>query len=446
MKKAKILTPIPGPRSRAVVADEQRHLAPGLQGFALWAGVAMARGEGSTLTDVDGNTFVDLIGGIGVNALGHCHPRYVAALQQQAATLTVGSFTSEPRARLVQEVCELAPRGLDRLQLYSGGSEAVESALRLARQHTGRTEVVGFWGGFHGKTAGAAAFLGNPARQGLGPLPPGATLVPYADCYRCPFGLSRPSCGLACADFARKAIRSQPAGPVAAVLAEPMQGTAGNVVPPPEFLCAVAEAAHEVGALFIADEMITGFGRTGLPWGVDHSGARPDVVTLGKGFGSGFPVSGVLTSSAVAQAKPWSNPSGASSSYGGNPLAAAAALASVSTIREERLWENAARVGEAMLTELRCLGERLPFVGEVRGAGLFLGVELVKDRETREPLDLGVMRGVYSECLRRGLLAMTYTPHVRLQPALTIDRDTALEGISILGEVLADLEARGGWR
>jgi len=446
MKKAKILTPIPGPRSREIVAAEQRHLAPGLQGFALWAGIAMARGEGSTLTDVDGNTFVDLIGGIGVNALGHCHPRYVAALQAQAATLTVGSFTSEPRARLVQEVCELAPAGLDRLQLYSGGAEAVESALRLARQHTGRSEVVGFWGGFHGKTAGAAALLGTPARQGLGPLPAGATLVPYADCYRCPFGLERKSCGLACAEFARQAIRSQPAGPVAAVIAEPMQGTAGNVIPPPEFVAAVAEAAHEVGALFIADEMITGFGRTGRTWGVDHSGARPDVVTLGKGFGSGFPVSGVLTRSEVAQAKPWSNPSGASSSYGGNPLAAAAALASVSTIREERLWENSARVGEAMLSELRRLEERLPFVGEVRGAGLFLGIELVKDRRSREPLDLGVMRGVYAECLRRGLLAMTYTPHVRLQPALTIDLDTALEGISILGEVLSDLAARGGWR
>src|SRR5512137_757828 len=136
MKRVRIQTPIPGPRSREVVDAEQRHLAPGLQGFALWAGVAMAKGEGSTLTDVDGNTYVDLIGGIGVNALGHCHPRYVAALKSQAEKLTVGSFTSEPRADLVNEVCQMAPAGLDRLQLYSGGAEAVESALRLARHHT----------------------------------------------------------------------------------------------------------------------------------------------------------------------------------------------------------------------------------------------------------------------------------------------------------------------
>lgn len=444
--KSLIRTPIPGPRSREVVAREQRHLAPGLQGFALWAGIAMERGEGSTLTDVDGNRYVDLIGGIGVNSLGHCHPRYVATLAEQAAKLTVGSFTSVPRADLVGEVCQLAPAGLDRLQLYSSGAEAVESALRLARQHSGRREVMGFWGGFHGKTAGAAALLGTPARQAFGPLPAGATLIPYADCYRCPFALEYPSCGLACAEFARKALRAQPAGPVAAVIAEPMQGTAGNVVPPAEFLPAVAGSAREVGALFIADEMITGFGRTGRPWGVDHSGVRPDVCTIGKGFGSGFPVSGVLTRTEIAQARPWSNPSGASSSYGGNALAAAAALCAVRTIRDERLWENAERVGAEMVAELRRMQERYPFVGDVRGAGLFIGVELVKDRRTREPLDTQTMRQVFSGCLQRGLLAMTYSPHIRLQPALTIDRETALEGLSILDEVFRDLGASGSWR
>ncbi|HEY7726578.1 MAG TPA: aminotransferase class III-fold pyridoxal phosphate-dependent enzyme [Anaeromyxobacteraceae bacterium] len=441
-----IRTRIPGPRSQEIVAEERRHLAPGLQGFALWAGVAMDRGQGSTLTDADGNVYVDLIGGIGVNALGHCHPRHVAAIAEQAGRLAVGSFTSAPRAALVNEVCALAPAGLDRLQLYSSGAEAVESALRLARQRTGRTEVVGFWGGFHGKTAGAAALLGTQARQGLGPLPAGATLVPYADCYRCPFGLARPSCALACADFARRAIRAQAAGPVAAVVAEPMQGTAGNVVPPPEFVAAVAEAAREAGALFVADEMITGFGRTGRRWGVDHSGARPDVVTIGKGFGSGFPVSGVLARDEVTRAKPWSDPSGASSSYGGNPLAAAAALASVRTIAGERLWENAERVGGEMLEALRRMQERYPFVGDVRGAGLLLGLEVVRDRDTREPVDRAVMQEVFQECLRRGLLAMVYTPHVRIQPALTIDRETALEGLAVLDEVFRGLAESGRWR
>lgn len=445
MDKVHIQTDIPGPRSREIVNREQQHLAPGLQSFALWAGIAMERGRGSYLTDVDGNTYVDLIGGIGVNALGHCHPKYVKAITEQAQKLTVGSLTSQPRAELVHQVAEIAPPGLDRLQLYSGGAEAVESALRLARAHTKRQDIVGFWGAFHGKTAGAMSLMGSEARHGLGPFLPGTTLIPYADCYRCPFGLSYPSCGVACADFARKAIKAQSAGPVAAVIVEPMQGTAGNVIPPPEFLPAVAEATRKAGALLIADEMITGFGRTGKVWGVEHTGTRPDIVALGKGFGSGFPVSGVLTGTEVAQAAPWSKPSGSSSSYGGNPLASAAALASVRTIREEKLWENAARVGAFMLEELKQMQERYPFIGDVRGLGLLLGIEIVRDRQTKEPVKSSVMKEVYLQCLKRGLLAMSYSPHIRLQPALTIDRGAASEGLAILDEVFQELHHSGGW-
>jgi len=446
MGQVRIQTEIPGPRSKELVAKEQEHLAPGLQGFALWAGVAMDTGLGSYLTDVDGNRYVDLIGGIGVNALGHCHPKYVAALTEQSQKLTVGSLTSAPRAELMHQVADMAPNGLDKLQLYSGGAEAVESALRLARVYTGRQDVMGFWGGFHGKTAGAMALMGSEARHGFGPFPPGTTQVPYADCYRCPFGLKYPSCGLACAEFMRKALKQQAQGPVAAVIAEPMQGTAGNIIPPPEFLPAVADVAHEAGALFIADEMITGFGRTGKPWGVDHSGAKPDIVTLGKAFGSGFPVAGVLTREEIAKTKPWSNPSGASSSYGGNPLASAAALASVRTIREEKLWENAAKVGAFMLEQLKGMQERYPFIGEVRGAGLFLAIEVVKDRTTKEPVSSAVMREVYMSGVRRGLLAMTYSPHIRLQPALTITREAAAEALGLLDEVFRELHESGRWR
>jgi 4-aminobutyrate aminotransferase-like enzyme len=446
MARVKLQTEIPGPKSKSVVAHEQQHLAPGLQGFALWAGVAMDHGSGSTLTDVDGNTFVDLIGGIGVNALGHCHPNYVKALTEQTAKLTVGSFTSGPRAELVHEVCDLAPNGLDRLQLYSGGAEAVESAIRLSRCYTKRTEIVGFWGGFHGKTAGAMALMGSEQRHGFGPFPAGTTQIPYADCYRCPFGLSYPSCGLACAEFARKALKAQPMGPVAAVIVEPMQGTAGNVIPPKEWLKAIEEATHEIGALFIADEMICGFGRTGKKWGSDHSGAKPDIVTLGKAFGSGFPVSGVLTRSEIANTEPWSKPSGASSSYGGNPLASAAALASVKTIREEKLWDNARDVGAKMLSAMQAMKEKYPFVGEVRGEGLFLALELVKDRKTKEPVASSVMKGVYTSGVKKGLLAMSYSPHIRLQPALNIDADTALEGLSILDAVFGELAQSGAWK
>ncbi len=446
MAKVFLETEVPGPRSRALVEREARHLAPGLQSFALWAGVAMDHGQGSYLTDVDGNTFVDLIGGIGVNSLGHAHPGYVQALTAQVAKLTVGSFTSAPRAQLMDAVAAVAPAGLDRLQLYSGGAEAVESALRLARAKAGRLDVVGFWGGFHGKTAGVMSLMGSEAKHGFPPLLPHTTSIPYADCYRCPFGLQYGNCGIACAEFARKALKTQPQGPVAAVLVEPMQGTAGNVIPPPEFLPAVADAAREVGALLVVDEMITGFGRTGRRWGIDHTpGVAPDVVTLGKGFGSGFPVSGLLTRTDIAETPPWNLPSGASSSYGGNPLAAAAALATVTTIERERLWENAETVGRFMLGRLQHLQERFPFIGDVRGKGLLLGIEMVRDRKTREPISAGVMKDVYLSGLRRGLLAMTYSPRIRLQPALTIDEASADEALGLLAEVFGELERSGRW-
>ncbi len=446
MKRVELKTPVPGPRSREVVQSEQRHLAPGLQSFALWAGVAMDHGCGSYLTDVDDNTYVDMIGGIGVNALGHSHPKFVAAVQQQVARLSVGSFASQPRADLVNEVTALAPPGLDRLQLYSGGSEAVESAIRLARSHSKRTEIVGFWGGFHGKTAGAMGLMGSEARHNLGPFPSGTTQIPYADCYRCPFDLEYPSCGVACGEFARKAIKAQSAGPVAAVIVEPLQGTAGNLVPPREFLPIIAEAAKDAGALLIADEMITGFGRTGVRWGVDHSGVTPDIMTLGKAFGGGFPVSGVLATDAIAHAEPWAKPSGASSSYGGNALASAAALAAVRTIRDDKLWDNSATVGAFMLEELKAMQERYPFIGNVRGAGLFLGLDIVRDRKTKEPVSAAVMRGVFESALRRGLLAMLYTSRVRLQPALTISREAAAEALGLLDETFAELERSGRWQ
>ena len=446
MKRVQLKTPVPGPRSREVVQAEQQHLAPGLQSFALWAGVAMDHGCGSYLTDVDDNTYVDMIGGIGVNALGHSHPKFVAAVQQQVARLSVGSFASQPRADLVNEVTELAPPGLDRLQLYSGGSEAVESAIRLARSHSKRTEIVGFWGGFHGKTAGAMGLMGSEARHNLGPFPSGTTQIPYADCYRCPFDLEYPSCGVACGEFARKAIKAQSAGPVAAVIIEPLQGTAGNLVPPREFLPIIADAAKDAGALLIADEMITGFGRTGVRWGVDHSGVTPDIMTLGKAFGGGFPVSGVLAKNAIAHAEPWAKPSGASSSYGGNALASAAALAAVRTIRDDKLWDNSATVGAFMLDELKAMQERYPFIGNVRGAGLFLGIDIVKDRKTKEPVPAAVMRGVFESALRRGLLAMLYTSRVRLQPALTISREAAAEALGLLDETFAELDRSGRWQ
>jgi 4-aminobutyrate aminotransferase-like enzyme len=444
-QKVHLKTLVPGPKSRELRARESEHIAPGLQGYAITSGVAVTEARGTAVTDADGNVLLDFIGGIGVNALGHSHPVFVEALQKQVAKASVGSFTSEARVDLVGRVASHAPvPGMHRLQLYSSGAEAVESALRLAKSHTGKSELVSFWGGFHGKTMGALSLMGSDFKDGLGPMVPGSHIVPYADCYRCPLKLTHPSCGVACADVARKQVKMQSTNRVAAIIVEPMQGTNGNVIPPDDFLPAVRSIADEMGALLIADEMITGFGRTGKYWGIDHSGVRPDIITLGKAFGGGFPLSGVLTTDAIASAKPWANPSGSSSSYGGNPLGAAAGAASLRIIDDEKLVENARVVGEHMLAELRPFVDDFPFVGEVRGRGLFIGLELVADKKTRVPLAKSITTRIYEECVKRGLLTMAYAPRVRLQPALTIDRATASNGIAILREVF-ELAKQGGW-
>ena len=446
-QRPRLVTRVPGPRSAALREREDAHLAPGIQGYAVMAGIAVERAVGSAITDVDGNTFLDVIGGIGVNALGHAHPAVVEAIQTQVARASVGSLTAEARVDLVERVASHAPaKKLHRLQLYSGGAEAVESALRLARCHTGKYEMVSFWGGFHGKTHGALSLMGSAFKEGLGPMVPGSHLVPYADCYRCPVKLSPERCDLACLDLARKQVKAASAGAVAAVIVEPMQGTAGNVIPPDAWLRGVADLAKDLGALLIADEMITGFGRTGRYWGIEHSGVTPDIVTVGKAFGGGFPLSGLLTTDEISRAKPWSAPSGSSSSYGGNPLGAAAGAAALRAIDDEALVDNARDVGAALLAELAPFVERYPFVGEVRGRGMFLAIELVRDKATREPLPMGVTRAIFDRCVQHGLLAMTYAPRVRLQPALTLDAATARNAAGLLREVFDHVHSTGLWK
>lgn len=407
-----------------------------MQSFALQSGLAMARGIDSTLIDADGQEYIDFIAGIGVGSIGHCHPHYVEALKRQVEQLTFGSFATDTRARFLELLSTVTPEGLTRIQLFSGGAEAVEASLRLAHAATGKHEVIGFWGGFHGKTGGVLGLLGSDFKHHLGPFQPGRHLSPYADCYRCPLRLRYPECGIACAEFLRDVIRYQTSGEIGAIIVEPIQGTAGNVVPAEGFLRAVAGIAKEHDALLIVDEMLTGFGRTGAMWGCEHDAIAPDIMTVGKGMGGGFPMSGVISTDALTASKPWSNPSASSSSYGGNPLAAAAGLASLEVILKEDLAGNAARVGRAMLTRLEALKEKYRCVGEVRGRGLMLGLELVKDRTTREPLPRAITQALYQECLRRGLVAMTYSASVRINPPLVIREDTALAGLAILDEAL----------
>jgi 4-aminobutyrate aminotransferase/(S)-3-amino-2-methylpropionate transaminase len=445
-KKAPARATIPGPKSRALVEAESGLIAPGLQRIAQLSQLAMVEGRGCTLVDADGNEYLDFFAGVAVASLGHSHPRFVRGLVNQIERLAVGSFTTEPRLALLKLLAELAPGALKRTQLYSGGAEAVEAAIRLAKSYTKKHEVVGFWGGFHGKTGGVMGLIGDEWKQKWGPLAPGTHLVPYADCYRCPFKLKYPDCGMFCLDFIRQSLKTTTAGLIAAIIIEPIQGTAGNVVPPPEFLPGVAEIARENEALLIADEMITGFGRTGTMFGCDHTNTEPDVMTIGKGFGCGFPVTGLISTDEITASLPFAKPSSSSSSYGGNPLGAAAALTTLETIIDEELVDNAERVGAVLLHELRRLQDKYEFIGDVRGAGLLIGLDLVKDRSTKEPLASAVSEQIFLGALRRGLLLMGYFSRMRINPPLILTETEARDGVAILDEVFAEVARAGSYR
>ncbi len=433
-----------GPKSRALFQEEQNYIAPGLQTIALYAQLAVEGGTGALLRDVDGKEYLDLVAGIGVASLGYGHPDWAKAVAEQAAKTAVGSFTSAHRLNFLKTLASVTPQSLTRCQLYSSGAEAVEAALRLAKSKTGKFEVIGFWGGFHGKTLGVLGLLNDGFKNSYGAMAPGLHLSPYPDSRRCPLGASGPhDCGAHCLGFLREKIRRETTGAVAAIILEPVQGTNGNVVPPPGFFSGVRDIAREIGALFISDEMITGFGRTGRMFGCDHEGTIPDLMTIGKGFGGGFPVSGVVTSDETARAAPWSNPSGSSSSYGGNPLAAAACDATLQVILRDNLAENAAKVGAVMLEKLERLKAAQPLIGAVRGRGLMIGVDLVQPKSGK-PLDKAVCREVFEEGLKRGVLTMAYNPSLRINPPLVITQSEAVRGLDLLGEALDVVRRRRG--
>jgi len=432
---------LPGPRSARDFAAEARHLAPGTQSVALYSQLSIDRGEGALLWDVDGNRYIDLLAGVGVASLGYAHPRYVEAMARQLGRVHVGSFTTENRAHLVRLLAELAPGDLNRTQFYSSGAEAVEAAVRLAKAYTGKTEVVGFWGGFHGKTGGVLPLLSGDFKHALGPLMPGTYSSPYASCAACAFDKEPETCAWHCVSFLRKKLALETTANLAAILVEPIQGTAGNIVPPPGYLAQLRALADELGAVLICDEMITGFGRTGRMFAVEHEGIVPDMILVGKGFGGGFPMSGIIIRESVAFAKPWANPSGSSSSYGGNPMAAAAARVTIETILDEGLVEHSRRLGGLMLDELRRWEDEIPIVRRTRGRGLLLGMSLV-DPDTGAPLPKAQTRWIFDTLLRRGVLAMIYNPEVRLNPPLVIREAEAMEALAVMREVLVEAAQR----
>jgi 4-aminobutyrate aminotransferase-like enzyme len=427
----------PAVQQKSLFDAEQEFIAPGLQTIALLSELAIDHGAGATLTDVSGRTYLDLNAGVSVASLGHAHPRYVAAVSEQLKRVSVGSFTSKPRTELVRLIAELAPGDLTRTQFFSGGAEAVEAAIRLARSHTKRVDIIGFSGGFHGKTAGVLPISDIDWKAAVGPLSANQHIAPYPDTTR--FGGSAEQSAEAAVGELRRVIEEKAKGRPAAIVIEPIQGTAGNIVPPPGFLTAVRDISTEYGALLIADEMITGFGRTGAMFGCNHDGVVPDIMTVGKGMGGGFPVSAVISTDEIMAAEPFSLPSASSSSYGGNPLAAAAALVTIQTIVDDNLTANANVVGKLFRDGLRKIAQRHGTIANIRGRGLLIGFDLI-DRSDAGCL-LPKLRCVdfFKRCLAEGVIVMGYTPRVRVHPPLILSSAEAEQALAIFDRVLGEM-------
>ena len=405
---------------------ERTMLAPGIQRLAVESGIVLQSGSGSRLRDESGAEYIDWVAGMGVASIGHSHAHWARAVSAQASVSAVGSYTTRVRVRFLERMRAFAPVELDLIQLYSGGSEAVESAIRLAQESTGRRRIAHFSGSFHGKTRGALAVMGSAWKKPWGPYEDLNPLeLPFPDCGNCPLGLDAASCEYACVERV-ESLLSAARGETAALIFEPVQGTAGNIIPPPGFWARIEQICRRLDILMIADEMITGFGRTGRFWAIEHSGIRPDLLLAGKGMAGGFPISAILLSTQLARTAPhWSAVSGSSSSYGGNPMACAAALATLEVIDSEGLVRNAELRGELMLDLLQDLRKRRgDLINSVRGAGLLIGMDL------SESLDENDRKRLFQETLRQGVVTLAFSSRVRINPPLCISEPEVRESVA----------------
>ncbi len=439
----RMVTEAPGPQSKAMHERAARYMKGYSSQVRLFP-VVFKSGHGVTLTDVDGNTYIDFSSGIYVTGLGHCHPKVTEAVQKAAGELmNCHDYTTPIKMRLLEKVAEIAPgvgkKKLTGMQLYDSGTTAVEAGLRVCRAATGKLEFISFHRDFHGKTMGAVGLARLDVSQGL--RAPGFFLAPRGNCYRCEFRQTYPSCNLLCVDYIRTIIKEETAGRVAGIVLEPIQGWAGSVVPPDGWIQKIRALCDEMGILLFADEVLTCMARTGKMFAMEHWDTVPDVMTLGKGFGNGFPVTAMLVAEEHKEAI---EKISASTSYGGNPMACAAALASIEVIQEEDLCRRSAHLGDVLMKGMKKLQDRYAIVGEVRGKGCLLGIELVKDKQTKEPFD-EAGKLVYQKAFRKGLAWIPAGNCLRMSPPLIMDDDVALKGLSIIEEAIAETQKELGY-
>lgn len=434
-----IKTPLPGPEAAKVLALDHKYVSPSYtRDYPLVA----RRGEGMIVEDVDGNRFLDFSAGIAVVSTGHCHPDVVRAIQRQAETLIHMSGTDfyiPLLAELAEKMAQIAPGNFaKRVYFGNSGTEAVEAAMKLARYHTKRYRFIAFLGSFHGRTFGSLSLTASKAvqRNGFGPLLPGVSHVPYPNPYRCAIGHKPGECDCDPIGFIEKLFKTAvPPEEVAAIVVEPVQGEGGYLIPPRDFLRRLRSLADRHGILLIFDEVQCGMGRTGKMWACEHFGTVPDILVTAKGIASGMPL-GVMV--ARAEVMNW-GPGAHASTFGGNPVSCAAAMETIRLL-EEKYIANAARMGEYILARLANWPEKHPIVGDVRGLGLMVAVELVKSQQTREP-HLEARKKVVYRAFEKGVLLLGCGESaVRFMPPLIVEREQIDHALAVLERCISEAE------
>jgi 4-aminobutyrate aminotransferase len=435
-----IRTPLPGPRAQALIDRDTAVVSPSYtRGYPL----VIERGYGAMVEDVDGNVFLDCAAGIAVNSTGHAHPEVVRAITEQAGKflhMSGTDFYYEPQVRLAEELSAIVPiAGGSRSFFGNSGTEAIEACIKLARYSTGRQNIIAFLGGFHGRSMGSLSLTASKAiqRRGFGPLLPGVYHAPYADCYRCPLGLRSSDCAAECLDFIDHQLFVHLVSPdeVAAIVVEPIQGEGGYVVAPDQFMQRLRELTSTHGILLVDDEVQSGMGRSGRMFAIEYAGVEPDMVAIAKGIASGMPL-GVAAARKGLMAWP---PGAHASTFGGNPVSCAAAIETIALLKKQ-LVANAADVGAHLKSGLAALADKHTLIGDVRGRGLMVGVELVRDRATKERA-VEERDAVVNACFTRGLLLLGAGKNaIRFSPPLVLSREQAETAIRLFDEALSEVE------
>ncbi|MGA2234809.1 MAG: acetyl ornithine aminotransferase family protein [Terriglobales bacterium] len=439
----KLKTAIPGPNARRILAGDEKYISPS---YTRSYPMVAKRGRGIVVEDVDGNEFFDFSAGIAVTSTGHCHPEVVAAIQKQAAELIHMSGTDfyyEGMVTLAERLSKIAPMpGPHKIYYGNSGAEAIECALKLARYHTKRQHIIAFLGAFHGRTMGALSLTASKPQQRrrFSPLVPGVTHIRYPDVYRgCAGGLQdAEKFALGCARYIEDKLFKTILAPeeVAAIFVEPIQGEGGYVVAPAIFMQELRRICDKHGILLVLDEIQTGVGRTGKWWAVEHTGVHPDIVCIAKGIASGMPLGVTMSKADIMDWVPGSH----ASTFGGNPVCLAAALATLDVIEKEGLLRNSQEVGGHMLKRMADWPKKHRLVGDVRGRGLMIGVEIVKDQKTREHGAIERDR-IVGQAFERGVLFLGCGPStIRIAPPLIVTKDEADVAMDALEESIASVE------